>query len=92
MIFRGALLSFAAFAWLSEADPRAAFYLAPPRFWELLAGAMLIGVSVPARWATLASTAGLALIAASGGDVARRKASRRLPLRRVALGLHDSAG
>ncbi|MEO8312569.1 MAG: acyltransferase, partial [Caldimonas sp.] len=61
----GALLSFAAFAWLSEADPRAAFYLSPPRFWELIAGALLVGVAVPARWTTAASSLGLALIAAS---------------------------
>ena len=61
----GALLSFAAFAWLSEANPRAAFYLSPSRFWELLAGALLVGVAVPARWRTVASTAGLGLIAAS---------------------------
>ena len=61
----GALLSFAAFAWLERGDPRAAFYLAPSRFWELLAGALLVGVAVPARWASAASSLGLALIAAS---------------------------
>ncbi len=63
----GALLSFAAFAWLSEAEPRAAFYLSPPRFWELLAGALLVGVVVPARWTTAASSVGLGLIALSIG-------------------------
>jgi len=66
----GALLSFAAFAWLSEANPRAAFYLSPSRFWELLAGALLVGVAVPARWSTVASTAGLGLIAASAAFIA----------------------
>ena len=61
----GAVASFALFLWLSDADPRAAFFLSPSRFWELLAGALLVNVALPARWASIASIAGLALIAAS---------------------------
>jgi peptidoglycan/LPS O-acetylase OafA/YrhL len=60
-----AFASFALFVWLSDANPRAAFYLSPSRFWELLAGAMLVRTSVPARWAGAAAATGLALIAAS---------------------------
>ena len=61
-----ALVSLALFfVWLSEADPRAAFFLSPPRFWELLAGALLVRVSRPERWAGTAAASGLALIAAS---------------------------
>jgi peptidoglycan/LPS O-acetylase OafA/YrhL len=61
----GAVASFALFVWLSEADPRAAFFLSPSRFWELLAGAMLVNVVLPARWVGVASIGGLGLIAAS---------------------------
>ena len=53
------------FLWLAEAEPRAAFYLSPPRFWELLAGALLVKVTLPSRWIGLASAAGVTLIAAS---------------------------
>lgn len=60
-----AFASFTLFLWLSDADPRAAFFLSPPRFWELLAGALLVNVALPARWTDIASIAGLALIAAS---------------------------
>ena len=42
--------SLALFLWWSERDPRAAFYLSPARFWELLAGAMLVRVALPDRW------------------------------------------
>ena len=36
-----ALMSFAVGAWQVSADPAAAFYLLPGRFWELMAGALL---------------------------------------------------
>ena len=60
-----AIASFALFVWLSDSNPRAAFYLSPPRFWELLAGALLVRVAVPARWAGSAAATGLLLIVAS---------------------------
>ena len=60
-----AVASFACYLWLGEHDPRAAFFLPWSRFWELLAGAAMIGVEMPRRWAGAASAAGLALVAAS---------------------------
>ena len=60
-----AVASLALFLWWSERDPRAAFYLSPARFWELLAGAMLVRTAVPERWRGAAAATGLALIAAS---------------------------
>jgi peptidoglycan/LPS O-acetylase OafA/YrhL len=60
-----ALVSFVLFVWWSDRDPRAAFYLAPARMWELLAGALLVGVAVPKRWAPTLSATGLALVVAS---------------------------
>jgi len=60
-----AVASLALFLWWSERDPRAAFYLSPARFWELLAGAMLVRTTVPERWRGAAAASGLALIAAS---------------------------
>jgi len=57
--------SLALFLWWSERDPRAAFYLSPARFWELLAGAMLVRVEVPERWRSAAAATGLVLIAMS---------------------------
>ena len=60
-----AFASLAFFLWWSERDPRAAFYLSPARFWELLAGAMLVRTAVPERWRGAAAATGLALIAAS---------------------------
>jgi hypothetical protein len=60
-----ALASLALFVWWSESNPRAAFYLSPSRFWELLAGALLVRAGLPERWAGAASATGLALIAAS---------------------------
>jgi peptidoglycan/LPS O-acetylase OafA/YrhL len=57
--------SLALFLWWSERDPRAAFYLSPARFWELLAGAMLVRVEVPERWRGAAAAVGLVLIATS---------------------------
>src|SRR6185295_4581543 len=60
-----AVASLALFLWWSERDPRAAFYLSPPRFWELLAGALLVRTAVPERWRGAAAASGLALIAAS---------------------------
>ncbi|HEY2189338.1 MAG TPA: acyltransferase family protein [Caldimonas sp.] len=60
-----AIVSFALFLWWSESNPRAAFYLSPSRFWELLAGAMLVRFAVPKRWAGVAAATGLGLIAAS---------------------------
>jgi peptidoglycan/LPS O-acetylase OafA/YrhL len=59
-----AAASLAAFVWLGEHDPRAAFYLPWSRFWELLAGAAMIAVEVPRRWADAAAAAGLALTGA----------------------------
>ncbi len=59
------ITSFALFLWLTGTDGRAAFFLAPCRFWELLAGASLVGIALSPRWVDLASTAGLAMIAAS---------------------------
>jgi len=60
-----AVASLALFLWWSERDPRASFYLSPARFWELLAGAMLVRTAVPERWRGAAAATGLALIAAS---------------------------
>ena len=60
-----AFASLALFLWWSERDPRAAFYLSPARFWELLAGAMLVRTAVPERWRGAAAATGVALIAAS---------------------------
>jgi peptidoglycan/LPS O-acetylase OafA/YrhL len=60
-----AVASLALFLWWSERDPRAAFYLSPARFWELLAGAMLVRTAVPERWRGAAAATGVALIAAS---------------------------
>nr|HET7859348.1 acyltransferase [Caldimonas sp.] len=60
-----AVASLALFLWWSERDPRAAFYLSPARFWELLAGAMLVRIELPSRWRGAAAASGLALIAAS---------------------------
>jgi peptidoglycan/LPS O-acetylase OafA/YrhL len=60
-----AFASLALYLWLAEANPRAAFFLSPTRFWELLAGALLIKASLPSRWHGLASCVGLAMIAAS---------------------------
>ena len=57
--------SLALFLWWSERDPRAAFYLSPARFWELLAGAMLVRVAIPERWRGATAATGLALIATS---------------------------
>jgi peptidoglycan/LPS O-acetylase OafA/YrhL len=59
------VVSLALFLWWSDRDPRAAFYLSPARFWELLAGAMLVRVAVPERWRSVAAATGLALIATS---------------------------
>jgi peptidoglycan/LPS O-acetylase OafA/YrhL len=84
-----ATVSFALFLWLTRVDPRAAFFLAPSRFWELLAGAALVGVAMPTRWASLASAAGLAMIAASvafmGSDTEFPGASLLVPVCGAAL-------
>ncbi|MCB1883325.1 MAG: acyltransferase, partial [Geminicoccaceae bacterium] len=42
-----AVLSLALSAWAAEAHPGAAFYLAPPRAWELLLGALVALVPAP---------------------------------------------
>ena len=65
LVVIGAAASFAAYVWLGEHDPRAAFFLPWSRFWELLAGALMLKVELPRRWAGVASTLGLALIAGS---------------------------
>jgi hypothetical protein len=36
----------------------AAFFPSPPRFWELLAGALLVRIVVPERWAGTVPRAG----------------------------------
>src|SRR6188472_1724703 len=59
LVFIGAAASFAAYVWLGEHDPRAAFFLPWSRFWELLAGALMLKVELPRPWAGVASTLGL---------------------------------
>ena len=70
-----AIASLAVFLWWSESDPRAAFYLAPSRFWELLLGAVLAGTAWTGRASSLGSAAGLAMIAACRTDRQRNRVS-----------------
>ena len=65
LVVIGAAASFTVYVWLGEHDPRAAFFLPWSRFWELLAGALMLKVELPRRFAGVASTLGLALIAGS---------------------------
>ena len=65
LIVIGGVASFAAYVWLGEHDPRAAFFLPWSRFWELLAGALMLKLTLPRRWAGAASTLGLAFIGCS---------------------------
>jgi len=60
-----AAASFAAFVWVGMNNAMAAFYLSPLRFWEFLAGAAIGRVSIPHRWAKVASPLGMTSIAAS---------------------------
>lgn len=60
------VVSFGLDAWLVNAHPNAAFYLAPFRIWELLIGALLALGAVPPpssqRWSTAGGLLGVALI------------------------------
>lgn len=62
-----AAASFAAFVGVGMNNAMAAFYLSPLRFWEFLAGAAICRVSIPHRWASVASPLGMTSIAASVG-------------------------
>ncbi len=66
-IFLFLIGSFVHSIWAVEADPIAAFYLAPSRIWELMIGALLATGSVPPirshRFRNIASAAGLVMIA-----------------------------
>lgn len=71
LLVAGALLSFAASLLLLRADPKAAFYLLPPRAWELGIGAALAvweerrgGGPLPSELAQGAAPAGLLLLGA----------------------------
>ena len=70
-------LSFAASVWGMTEKPVANFYLAPPRAWELLIGALLALRAVPAiesRWIREALGAfGLALIAGRSSPIPRSR-------------------
>ncbi|KTR07047.1 hypothetical protein NS365_05225 [Aureimonas ureilytica] len=63
------LVSFALSVWLVRSQPAAAFYLSPPRFWEMLVGSFLALAPLPAlraRWSReIVSILGLGAILAS---------------------------
>ncbi|MEJ0026934.1 MAG: acyltransferase family protein [Rhizomicrobium sp.] len=69
LVAAAASLALALILHVTQNDPRAAFYLLPPRAWELLAGAFLsTGVAAPLRSAAArhgAAAAGFALILAA---------------------------
>jgi peptidoglycan/LPS O-acetylase OafA/YrhL len=63
-----ALISFTASVWAVAAEPTAAFYLAPYRFWEFVVGAGLAIAAwrAPQRFAPWPAIAGLAMIFGAG--------------------------
>jgi peptidoglycan/LPS O-acetylase OafA/YrhL len=71
MLIAGSLLSFVASLLLLPLDPKAAFYLLPPRAWELGIGAALAvwedrrgGAGLPTRLGQIVAPAGLCLLMA----------------------------
>jgi peptidoglycan/LPS O-acetylase OafA/YrhL len=68
LVVIGAAASFAAYVWLGEHDPRAAFFLPWSRFWELLAGALMLLNAIRVGTAT-AKTAPTASAHAGTGAV-----------------------